>query len=81
MGKFNDNGYKFSGEDQVLRVSKGSLVLMKGKKLNAPYILQGRTLTGTAAIVLSKDSDSETSQLWHMWHEHMSDKGMDMLSK
>ena len=39
LGKLDDNGYNFSNEDQVLRVSKGSLVFMKRKKLNTLYIL------------------------------------------
>ena len=49
--KLDDNSYKFSGEDEVLRVSKDSLVLMKEKKVNTLYILQGSTLTGTTAMV------------------------------
>jgi len=36
------NGYKFSGEDQILRVSKVSLVVIKEKKLNTLYIIQAR---------------------------------------
>ena len=39
LGTLDSNGYKFSAEGRVLRVSKGSLVVMKGKKVNTLYIL------------------------------------------
>jgi len=39
LGTLDSNGYKFSTEDGVLRVSKGFLVAMKGKKVNTLYIL------------------------------------------
>ena len=34
LGTLDSNGYKFSAEGGVLRVSKGSLVVMKGKKVD-----------------------------------------------
>ena len=37
LGTLNSNGYKFSAEGRVLRVSKGSLVVMKRKKV-IPFI-------------------------------------------
>jgi len=39
LGTLDSNGYKFSAEGGVFRVSKGSLVVMKGKKMNTLYIL------------------------------------------
>ena len=39
LDTFDSNGYKFSVEGGVLRVNKGSLVMMKGKKVNTLYIL------------------------------------------
>ena len=41
LGTLHSNGYKFSAEGGVLRVSKGFLVVMKGKKMDTLYILQG----------------------------------------
>ena len=37
LDTLDSNGYKFSAEGGVLRVSKGSLVVMKGKKVNTLY--------------------------------------------
>jgi len=34
LGTLDSNGYKFLVEGEVLRVSKGSLVVMKGNKVN-----------------------------------------------
>ncbi|KAK2970416.1 hypothetical protein RJ640_016270 [Escallonia rubra] len=41
----------------------------------------GSTVTRTAAVALSSDIDSDTSKLWHMRLGHMSERGMDVLSK
>ena len=49
-GTLDSNSYKFSAGDGVFRVSKGFLVVMKGKKVNTLYILQGNTVTGNAAV-------------------------------
>ncbi|XP_020258627.1 uncharacterized protein LOC109835038 [Asparagus officinalis] len=54
-------------EGGVLRVSKCSLVVMKGKKVNILYILEGSTVTSVAAVSSSEDSDSDTTRLWHMF--------------
>ncbi|KAK3037990.1 hypothetical protein RJ639_031577 [Escallonia herrerae] len=39
------------------------------------------TITGAAITVSSSHIDSDTTKLWRMRLEHMSEKGMDMLSK
>ena len=40
LGIMNDKGYKFSCEDGILKVIKGSLVVMKGVKERTLFILQ-----------------------------------------
>ena len=57
LGTLDSNGYKFSVEGGVLRVSKGSLIVMKGKKVNTLYILQGSTVTGDVVVSMSEDAD------------------------
>ena len=74
LGTLDSNGYKFSAEGGVLRVSKGSLVVKKGKKVNTFYILQGSTVTGDAAVSMSEDPDLDTTRLWHMQLGHMSER-------
>ncbi len=73
-------GYQHSGSGGVLKVTKGSLVHMKGDMNSAKlYVLRGNTVTGTAAAVTS-DNSSKT-KLWHMRLGHMSELGMAELSK
>jgi hypothetical protein len=61
LGTLDSIGYKYSGEGGVIRVSKGSLVMMQGNKVDDLYFLQGSTVTG------SVDVSSDATQLWHMW--------------
>lgn len=37
LGTLDSNGYTYKGEGIAIRVSKGSLVVMKGKKTNGIY--------------------------------------------
>ncbi|KAK2976143.1 hypothetical protein RJ640_012353 [Escallonia rubra] len=65
----------------VIRIMKGALVVMKGLKQNSLYLLQSSTVIGAAAAASSSDIDSDTTKLWHMRLGHMSERGMDVLSK
>jgi len=55
--------------------------VMKGKKVNTLYILQGSTVTGDATMSMSEDPDLDTTCLWHMQLGHMSERGLHVLSK
>ena len=81
LGTLDSNGYKFSAEGGVLRVSKGSLIVMNGKKVNTLYILQGSTVTGDVVVSISEDPDLDTTRLWHMRLGHMSERELHVLSK
>lgn len=59
---------------------KGALIVMKAHQIGRFYVLQGSTVTGTAAVSSSM-SDSDETILWHMRLGHMSEKGLTMLSK
>ena len=77
------DGYKYAGEGQLLKVSKGSLIYMIGD-MNAVklYILRGRTIMGNIADATSSDdNDSGKTNLWHMRLGHMSELGMAELLK
>lgn len=80
LGALEDIGCKFQSEDGVLKVSKGSLTLMKVDRVCTLYFLQGSTITGSATIA-SSTSDSDNTKLWHMRLGHMSERGMMILSK
>ncbi|XP_026440691.1 uncharacterized protein LOC113339671 [Papaver somniferum] len=53
---------------------------MKGTRVNGLYTLQGTTVTGDATVC-SSISEYETTKLWHMRSGHMSERGLDVLSK
>jgi hypothetical protein len=74
-------GYKYSGEGGVIRVSKGSLVVMKGNKVDGLYFLQGSIVTSSVIVSSSDDPDLDATRLWHMRLGHMSERGMTILSK
>jgi transposase InsO family protein len=71
--------YKYFASGGVLKVSKGSLIVMKGVMKSANlYILSGDTIIGTAAVTSENCCDSK---LWHMRLRHMSQLGLAELSK
>ena len=80
LGTLEANGCRYKGEDGVLKVCRGSMILMKGIRKGSLYILQGSTVTGSAAAVLNLD-ESDSTKLWHMRLGHMGEKRMSMLSK
>jgi hypothetical protein len=85
LSTLDNLGYKYFASGGVLKVSKGSLIVMKGvMKSTNLYILSGDTIIGTTAIssaaaVTSKNCSD--SKLWHMRLGHMSQLGLAELSK
>ena len=86
LSTLDNKGYKYSAGGGVLKVSKGSLIVMKGVMKSANlYALYGDTITRTAAVTsvvsaVTSDKCSE-SKLWHMRLGHMSQLGLAELSK
>ena len=80
LGTLDSNGCTYKAEGGVLRISKGALVVMKGKKINGLYTLQGSTVIGVVVVSTSK-SIIETTRLFHIRLGHMSEKGSTILSK
>ena len=69
------DGYKFAGGNRLLKVSKGSLIVMVGDMNSAKlYVLRGSTLPGIVAAV-SNDDPSKTN-LWHKRLGRMREFGM-----
>jgi hypothetical protein len=64
LGILDSLGYKYPDEGRVIRVSKGSLVMMQCNKVDGLYFLQSSTVTS------SVDVSSDTTRLWHMWLGH-----------
>ena len=79
LGTLDAQGYKFSAEGGVLKVTKGALVVMKACRSGNLYTLQGSTVTGAAAV--STSSEADVTRLWHMRLGHIGEKGLTLLSK
>ena len=74
--------YKYTGEGGVLKISEEALVVMKGHQKTAMlYVLQGSNVTGDVAIASRSLSEDDITKLWHMRLGHMSENGMEKLSR
>jgi hypothetical protein len=64
LSTLDAKGYKYSGGDGVLKVSKGSLIVMKGElKSSNLYHLRGTTITGDAAVISNSSSNFDATDL------------------
>ncbi|GKV28505.1 hypothetical protein SLEP1_g37549 [Rubroshorea leprosula] len=81
MIELDSKGCRYSCEGGVLKVSKGALVILKGKKVGGLYHVQGSTINGICAVSTSSSLDKDVTRLWHMRLGHMSERGMMELSK
>ena len=81
LGTLEDNGYEYTCKNGVLKVTRGSLVVMKAQRKGMLYILQGKTVEGQSAVTESSMSDEEVAQLWHMRLGHLSERGLTELGK
>nr|GEZ44442.1 retrovirus-related Pol polyprotein from transposon TNT 1-94 [Tanacetum cinerariifolium] len=64
----------------VMKILKGTLVLMKAIQSGGFYVLQGTIVYDTAGVATSKAS-LDDSKLWHYRLGHMGKKGMKNLTK
>uniref|UniRef100_A0A2N9EPJ3 CCHC-type domain-containing protein n=1 Tax=Fagus sylvatica TaxID=28930 RepID=A0A2N9EPJ3_FAGSY len=80
LGTLDSKGYNYKSENEIMKVSKGAMVVMTGQKISSNvYKLLGNTiLGGVAAVVESEDDDT---LLWHMRLGHISERGMRELHK
>ena len=79
LGVLDSDGYKFTGQDGILKVFKGALVVMKAEKVGNLYRLRGSTQIGEAAVASKKEEAG--TRLWHQRLGHMSEKGLQILMK
>ena len=77
IGKLDVEGYYNYLEDGQWKLSKGSLILAKGKKINTLYKTAARLVKGDAIVVENENSN----ELWHKKLGHMSEKGLQILTK
>lgn len=74
----DSKGYRYSGGGGKISIVKGSLVVMKGVKSGPLYILQGTSISGSAAAATA--DQEHLSVIWHSRMGHLGQKGMQRLS-
>ena len=67
-------GYTNKIESGTMKVCKGSMVVIKGKKVAGLYHLIGETLTGQNSVAITPED--KNAILWHRSLEHISEKGL-----
>ncbi|KAH9685181.1 Integrase catalytic domain-containing protein [Citrus sinensis] len=66
-------------ESDVMKVIRGSIVVMKGNMHNSLYVLQGTAVTGDVSV--SSNLGLDKTLMWHLRLGHMSEKGLRVLEK
>ncbi|KAL5569169.1 hypothetical protein UlMin_025744 [Ulmus minor] len=79
IGALDESSFVSRFEDGMIKISRGSLVIMKGLKQNGLYVLQGSTNTREAAAAIPNIQDQ--TDLWHKRLGHISEKGLEVLKK
>jgi len=64
-------------ENGILKITKGSMIVMKGARDRNLYYLKGSTVTGVMTALV--DSDDDATKLWHMGLDHAGEKSMPTL--
>ena len=69
-------GYKFSGAYGGIKITKGSMTILKGEQTTNLYKLTGNIIISDASA-----ATEDTTRLWHMCLRHMSERGLQALHK
>jgi Fe-S cluster assembly iron-binding protein IscA len=77
LGVLDYGGYKCTIQGGVMKVYKGILLVMKAKRIENLYQLEGRTESDHATTISENTNDS--TRLWHQRLGHMSEKGLKVL--
>ena len=62
LGTLEANGCRYSAENGVLKVMKGTMVLMMGFRQRSLYLIDGTIVTGSAAVCTTS-TDVNTTRL------------------
>ena len=63
---------KFIGKGGVIKVNKGALIIMKGKKeYSRLYVLQESIITSDTSVYTFSLSNIDITQLWHIRLGHI----------
>ena len=73
VGQLDDEGHAILFVDSTWKVTKGAMVLARGKKTGTVY------MTSSSRDIITVAEASTNASLWHCRLGHMSEKGMKML--
>ncbi|KAK3010396.1 hypothetical protein RJ639_011710 [Escallonia herrerae] len=73
LGTLDSIDCSISIKGGVMKVSKGAIVIMKGKKTRNLYKLMGKTVIGGASVSTHASSSNDNSELWHKRLGHLSE--------
>ncbi|KAH9802840.1 retrovirus-related pol polyprotein from transposon TNT 1-94-like protein [Citrus sinensis] len=80
LGQMDSHGYETHVENEIMKIVKGALVLMKAGKIGANlFMFKGETLQEADACVAS--NEEESTMMWHLKLGHMSEQGLKILSE
>lgn len=77
LGTFEELGCNFKSENGFLEVIKENKSVLKAKRHNKLYFLQGKSCVGEANVAKAGDD----TELWHSRLGHVSQKGLDVMVK
>ena len=80
LGTLESQGCKFYSENNILKVTRGALVMMKAPRKGLLYLLEGKTMETQLAMVAETDR-IDSSSLWHMRLGHVGNKALQNLIK
>jgi len=59
LGAFETRGYKFSGADRGIKVTRGSMMILKGERITNLYKLIGSIVIGDASAATEKEDTTK----------------------
>ena len=77
MGKLDDEWFCNTFHDSQWKLTRGSMVVARGKKCSSLYLIQARVIDSSINAV----DDDITIELWHNRLGHMSAKGLMILAE
>lgn len=52
LGLLDQNGYTYKCEDGIIKICRGSMVVMKGIRGNGLYVIHGSIVIGIVSLVI-----------------------------
>ena len=80
LGQMDNHGYKTHVENEIMKIVKGALILMKAEKIGVNlFMLKGETLYEVDTCVIS--NKKESTMMWHLKLGHISEQSLKILSE